>query len=360
MLWKHFTWQVSAFLTVEHIQTRPRLFFCLKIYMHIATTMSLYTSTQRFLRFGFRLFYNKVHIKHIGNFPTDGPVLLVSNHPNSFMDALVIGAYLPRPTHFLARGDAFKNPILAKVFKTYHMLPVYRISEGKENIEKNFETFDASYNAINKAEVVLIFGEGLCENNWALRSLKKGPARIANRAWNSNDVSKDMVILPVGLTYEHYDGAGKSLIINYGTPITKNDMKESLSSPTFVQQLNDKIATALQELAYINKDLKSDSPEHNQMMKVWQEAERKKEDVLTVLKQTKFSPGNKLKTKSEKRTLTKFHLSQIALPHYWLMDRIATILTRGSVFYDSILFGFTLFLLPLYLIVLGILVWWLV
>lgn len=324
---------------------------------HIAPAMSLYTSTQAFLRFGFKLFYHKVHIKHIGNFPKEGPVLLVSNHPNSFMDALVIGAYLPRPTNFLARGDAFKNPILAKVFKTYHMLPVYRISEGKENIEKNFETFDASYDEVNKGGSVLIFGEGLCVNNWDLRPLKKGPARIASRAWASNDTAKDLVILPIGLTYEHFDGAGKSLIINYGTPITKNDLKESIGAPNFVQQLNDKIASALQELAYVNKNLKSDSPEHNHMMNVWHDAEKKGGDVLSVLKQSTNQPINQSTNQhSVKRTLTKFHLSLFVLPHYWLMHIIATKLTKGSVFYDSILFGFTLFLLPLYLITLGVLV----
>jgi 1-acyl-sn-glycerol-3-phosphate acyltransferase len=313
--------------------------------------MSLYSSTQRFLRFGFWFFYRKVHIKDIGHFPASGPVLIVSNHPNSFMDALVIGAHLPRPTSFLARGDAFKNPVLAKLFKTYHMLPVYRISEGKENIEKNFETFDASYDEVNKGGSVLIFGEGLCENNWNLRSLKKGPARIANRAWQSNDIAKDLVIVPVGLTYEHFDGGGKSLIINYGKPITKNDLKDSLGAPNFVQQLNDQIAKALNELAYVNKDLRSDTPEHNQFMQSWQQAEKQKEAVLRVLKRSSVEPGLK---QSYKKWFTPIHATVFALPHYWLMMTIAKKLTKGSVFYDSILFGFTLFFLPLYVLALVI------
>jgi 1-acyl-sn-glycerol-3-phosphate acyltransferase len=317
--------------------------------------MSLYTSTQRFLRFGFWFFYRKVQVLNSRNFPVAGPVLLVSNHPNSFMDALVIGAYLPRPTNFLARGDAFKNPILAKVFKTYHMLPVYRISEGKENIEKNFETFDASYDEVNKGGSVLIFGEGLCKNDWDLRPLKKGPARIANRAWNSNDIAGALVIVPVGLTYEHFDGGGKSLIINYGKPITKNDFQDSLGASNFVQQMNEKIASALSELAYINPSLQSDTPEHYSMMHTWQQSERKEEDVLGALKQM---PQGAQQLTSSKRHITKLHWSLVMLPHYWLMMAIAKKLTKGSVFYDSILFGFTLFLFPLYwLTLLGILLY---
>jgi 1-acyl-sn-glycerol-3-phosphate acyltransferase len=316
--------------------------------------MSLYSSTQRFLRFGFWFYYRKVHIQNIENFPASGPVLIVSNHPNSFMDALVIGAYLPRPTSFLARGDAFKNPILAKLFKTYHMLPVYRISEGKENIEKNFETFDASYDEVNKGGSVLVFGEGLCVHNWDLRPLKKGPARIANRAWNSGDIANDLVIVPVGLTYEHFDGGGKSIIIQYGIPISKDDLKESMGDSNFVQQINEKIVTALTELAYVNKEVLPRTAEHNQMMKTWQEAEHRKVDVLTVLKNSLIKPSL---SKSYKRKFTMIHATLFALPHYWLMMAISKKLTKGSVFYDSILFGFTLFLFPLYLVFLAVILY---
>jgi 1-acyl-sn-glycerol-3-phosphate acyltransferase len=316
--------------------------------------MGLYSSTQALLRFGFWLFYHKVHIRNKVHFPAEGPVLLVSNHPNSFMDALVIGAYLPRPTHFLARGDAFKNPILAKIFKAYYMLPVYRISEGKENIEKNFETFDASYDAVAKGGSVLIFGEGLCKNNWDLRPLKKGPARIANRAWNSTEAAQYLAIIPVGLTYEHFEGGGKSVIVNYGTPIRKTDCADILNTPGFTQQLNDRITSALKELAYINPTQQSNSEEHYKMAYAWQQAEGKGEDVLNTIKTHTSSH------KGKKRWLTPLHYGLIALPHYWVTQLIAKQLTKGSVFYDSISFGIMLFLFPLYWLFVLALVFYLV
>jgi 1-acyl-sn-glycerol-3-phosphate acyltransferase len=310
--------------------------------------MGLYTSTQRLLRFGFWNFYNKVHLYSLENVPLKGPVLLVSNHPNSFMDALLIGAYLKRPTNFLARGDAFKNPLLAKIFKAYNMLPVYRISEGKENIEKNFDTFDACYDALNEGGMVLIFGEGLCKNNWELRPLKKGPARIAQRAWCGTDTAKDLVIIPVGLTYEHFDGGGKSVMLRYGKPITQSDFGSEVGSANFVQQLNSRITTDLERLAYVNKTLQSDTPEHYQMTHRWQQAEKNKQDVLTSLYQSTDSS----QSPPRKRWFTKIHMSVIGLPHYWLSKAIAGKLTKGSVFYDSIFYGLVLFLFPLYLLTL--------
>lgn len=285
------------------------------------------------------------------NLPLTGPVLLVANHPNSFMDALLIGAYLKRPMHFLARGDAFNNPLLAKLFKAYNMLPVYRISEGKENIEKNFDTFDACYDTLNEGGIVLIFGEGLCKNNWDLRPLKKGPARIAQRAWRGNDAAKDLVIVPVGLTYEHFEGAGKSVMLHYGRPITKTDPGIEAGAPNFVQQLNARIAGSLEQLAYINKDLQPGTPAHNEMMHSWHQAEKNGQDVLLSLNKGISGEAGKLKGNA-KRRLSRIHLSIIALPHYWLSEIIAGRLTKGSVFYDSILYGLVLFLLPLYLLVL--------
>lgn len=315
--------------------------------------MSLYSSTQRLIRIGFWFFYHRVHILNIQNIPADRPVLLVPNHPNSFMDALIAAAYLPRPTYFLTRGDAFKNPILAKLLRAYCMLPVYRISEGKENIGKNLETFDASYDIVNKRGVVLIFGEGLCVNNWDLRPLKKGPARIANQAWTSQEDANELVIVPVGLTYEHFDGGGKSVIVNYGKPITKDDLQGSIDTPYFINQLNDKITSSLAELAYVKKDLMPNGSEHNHFMKTWKDAEKKSEDILQALKKSAYHPSDKVENK---RWFTRIHATLFALPHYWMMAVVSKKLTRGTVFYDSILFGFTLFLFPLYAIIVLVLI----
>jgi 1-acyl-sn-glycerol-3-phosphate acyltransferase len=315
--------------------------------------MSLYGITHQLLNLGFWFFFRKVHVNQVEHVPLDGPVLLVANHPNSFMDALIIAAKLSRPTHFLARGDAFNNPILAKIFHAYNMLPVYRISEGKENLEKNFETFDASFDALANNGMVLIFGEGLCKNNWDLRPLKKGPGRIAHRAWNSNTSAKNLKIVPVGLTYEHFDGGGKSVVVNYGKPIGSSDFDAGLSSSALVQQLNEKIVTQITSIAYINKFVGSNTPEHTTMMGVWQQAEKNNKEVLSALNNHEKSG---FVYAGKKRWFTKIHLGLIALPHYWLMMLITKKLTKNSVFYDSVLFGLVLFLFPLYWLFLALLI----
>jgi 1-acyl-sn-glycerol-3-phosphate acyltransferase len=54
---------------------------------------------------------------------TKGPLLITANHPNSFLDAIIIGALFQQPVHFLARGDAFKKPWHRWLLEQLHMIP---------------------------------------------------------------------------------------------------------------------------------------------------------------------------------------------------------------------------------------------
>ncbi len=55
---------------------------------------------------------------------------MACNHPNSFLDAIIIGAHFKRPVHFLARGDVFKHPLSKAILIRLKVIPIYRLSEG--------------------------------------------------------------------------------------------------------------------------------------------------------------------------------------------------------------------------------------
>lgn len=308
--------------------------------------MIIYPLLKILVRFGFRFYYRKTIVSYVQQIPATGPVLLVSNHPSSFMDALLIAVFAKRPMHFLARGDAFNNRILAAAFRSFNMLPVYRISEGKENLDKNFETFDAVHEALTRNEMVLIFGEGISENNWDLRKQKKGAARIIIRAWKSNSPAKNTTIVPVGLTYEHFKGAGKSVLINYGKTLHQSDFITKTNAADFVQLFNNRIVQELQQLAYINPNIQQQSAEHHKLISAWQHAESNQQDILHVLKQEHWLTSNQNITKIFS---AKFTLLFWLWPHYKAMQIITQKATNGNIFYDSILFGLTLLLSPFYL-----------
>ena len=150
----------------------------------------------------------------------EGPLLIAANHPNSFLDAVLLCTLFKKPVYSLARGDVFANNFFAKILRALKMLPVYRLSEGPENLDENYKTFDECIKVFRKNGIVLIFSEGACVNEWNLRPLKKGTARLIIQAWDERIPLK---IIPAGINYSSFSRFGKNIILNFGEPITPED-----------------------------------------------------------------------------------------------------------------------------------------
>ncbi len=297
------------------------------------------------------LFYNNIRVSGQENIPTDNSVLLALTHPNSFLDAILVGGMIKRPTYFLARGDAFRNKLALPILHSLNMLPVYRLSEGKENLGKNTETFDACQNILSQRKVVIIFAEGLSENNWELRAMKKGPARIAKKAWSSDSDSKEMVVVPVGLTYEHYRGAGKNILINIGKPIGKNQFNEEDNEAMFVRKFNEKITQELGVLAYINPALKEGTPAYTNFRGVFQKEIQQQQPVQKIIDALHTHNGEGLKVRENNFIVYSLLFLPLYKMVYWLSPKIV----KQSIFFDSICFGLFMLLWPVYLVLIGLL-----
>ncbi len=189
--------------------------------------------------------YLRINKKEILN--ADGPLLIAANHPNSFLDAILLCSLFKRPLYSLARGDAFKNAFIHKLFYSLNMFPVYRVSEGVENLEENYKTFDECIEVFKKNGIVLIFSEGKCINEWHLRPLKKGTARLAITAWEQGIPLK---VIPLGINYQSFISFGKNVFLNFGNFISQHDIPfaETESSGNKIQLFNITLKTALQKL----------------------------------------------------------------------------------------------------------------
>ena len=174
-----------------------------------------------------------------------GPLLLAANHPNSFLDAIILDSLFKSPVVSLARGDAFAGKFFTKILTSFNMLPVYRVSEGVENLENNYSTFDSCIQLFKKNKIVLIFCEGRCINEWHLRPLKKGTARLAFDAWEKDIPLK---ILPLGINYSSFRFFGKNLWLNFGKILTKDDFDLTQSKGIFINDFNEKLKSQLKSL----------------------------------------------------------------------------------------------------------------
>ncbi|MEO7960052.1 MAG: 1-acyl-sn-glycerol-3-phosphate acyltransferase [Ginsengibacter sp.] len=176
----------------------------------------------------------------------EGPLLIAANHPNSFLDAIILATLFKNPVYSLARGDAFANRIITKILTSFNMLPVYRVSEGVENLENNYDTFNACQDIFKKNGIVLIFSEGRCINEWRLRPLKKGTARLALEAWQ-NDIP--LRVLPLGINYSSFRKFGKIIHLNFGTLISKAETQENYAGKEIIS-FNQKLKNELEKLVF--------------------------------------------------------------------------------------------------------------
>jgi len=248
---------------------------------------------------GLWLFCHKIHLKNKQLFTTRGPLLIIANHPNSFLDALIIGSYYKRRVYFLARGDAFKKPIHRFILESLNMIPVYRLRVGKEYLHLNDYAFNKSIDLLNKGFAVLIFIEGICINSNELQPFKKGTARILEGAQKLNI---DLKIHIAGIAFNQFKGIGKTvnLVISEMTTI-----------PT-IQNSRDRVV--FNEIVF------------GQL----------KQNILIPTIPTKFN--------------TNHLLYRIHQPYYNFIKKIVAEKTKNTVFFDSVLFTVLLFTYPIFII----------
>jgi len=180
----------------------------------------------------------------------EGPLLIACNHPNSFLDAIILSTLFRKPVYSLARGDAFGKPFYAKLLRSLNMFPVYRVSEGVENLDHNYKTFDDCKELFKRNGIVLIFSEGRCINEWHLRPLKKGTARLAISSWQDGI---PLTVLPAGINYSSFHTFGKNMQIRFGQLITREDVILDGTYGRSVVMFNNNLGNQLKELV-IEKD----------------------------------------------------------------------------------------------------------
>lgn len=102
--------------------------------------MSLYTFAKTVVAI---LFFPLYRIKVIGkeNVPTNGPVIICSNHISNF-DPPVVGITSPRDIYFMAKGELFEKPILKTLLPGIQAFPVKRGLSDRNALRKGLEILE--------------------------------------------------------------------------------------------------------------------------------------------------------------------------------------------------------------------------
>lgn len=162
-----------------------------------------------------RAFHRSIEVVGRERYPSRGPVLLVVNHANGFVDPIVVAAALGRLPRFLAKAALWKVVPARPLLGFAGVLPVHRSGDG-DSATGNDATFAACYHELARGATVAIFPEGTTGDRGGLDRVRSGAARIAVGA---RAHAPDLLIVPVGLAFESRVATRTRCLVVIGEPI---------------------------------------------------------------------------------------------------------------------------------------------
>jgi glycerol-3-phosphate O-acyltransferase / dihydroxyacetone phosphate acyltransferase len=141
------------------------------------------------------VFINKQKLK------SEGPLLVLSNHPNTLMDPLMAVHRLHERVALLANYSLFKNPILGWMLSTLYCIPIQRPKDVVGKTPKNDEAFKKCDAHLVAGGSIYIAAEGTSFIERHIREFKTGAARIAFSAESKNDFKLNLRVILIGITY---------------------------------------------------------------------------------------------------------------------------------------------------------------
>ncbi|MEJ8803630.1 lysophospholipid acyltransferase family protein [Pontibacter sp. H249] len=210
----------------------------------------LYTLLKLIYKAGLWVFFKKFEVRNRHLIPGKGPLLVVSNHPNTFMDPIVTASLLKQPVYFIAKSTVFGGKLQNWILRQMHLIPINRREDNPDTAVSNDEAFAASFQALQQGKTILIFPEGNSFNQRRLRKIKTGTARIALGVEAENQNMLGLKILPVGLNYSAPSRFRSEVFVNIGEPITVADYAHLFDedSQDTVLALTDEIRNRMENL----------------------------------------------------------------------------------------------------------------
>ncbi|HET7229254.1 MAG TPA: 1-acyl-sn-glycerol-3-phosphate acyltransferase [Longimicrobium sp.] len=149
-------------------------------------------------------FFRRIQVQGRGNVPRRGPVLVVANHTNAFVDPLLVLTRLSRPVTLTAKSTLRKNPMLAPLIRALHVILFHRSQDVAEGADpgKNVDALDQCAQRLAEGGCIVIFPEGVSHSDPAMRPFRTGAARIALAYVDAHPAGPPLMLVPTGLHFE--------------------------------------------------------------------------------------------------------------------------------------------------------------
>ncbi|MBT8271279.1 MAG: glycerol acyltransferase [Flavobacteriaceae bacterium] len=171
-----------------------------------------------YLNLGLFFYFRRIRCHGIGKIPIDKPVLVLCNHQNALLDALIIAVRLPKYGHFLTRASVFKKKKISRFLKSINMMPVFRIRDGWHNLTNNQSIFERCVQLLKQDNIIVLFPEGSHSLLRRVRPLSKGFTRVVYE-YLDQDPERKILLVPLGLNYRSITDFVDQATLVVGDPI---------------------------------------------------------------------------------------------------------------------------------------------
>ena len=185
-----------------------------------------------------RMSYRRFEVHGKENIPRNSAVIFGVNHSNTLMDALVLLSADNIRKVFIARGDIFKNPAVAKLLNFFRILPIFRIRNGVAAVRQNDDSLNKAVDVIHDHVDLYLFPEGTHRTKHSLMRMGKGLFHIAVDANKQFGDKSPVYIIPTAIEYGDYFRYRSTAMINFGEPINVTEFFKNTTEENEAANIN--------------------------------------------------------------------------------------------------------------------------
>jgi 1-acyl-sn-glycerol-3-phosphate acyltransferase len=213
----------------------------------------LYRLLRTLARLLLSVFYGRVEVAGLDRVPADGPLVVVANHHNALVDAVLLIAAIPRRLVPVAKAPLFHHPIVGPLLRLVGAIPVHRRQDARGALDpaRNRAMFEAATTTLRRGASLLIFPEGVSQPQPRLMPLRTGVARLVLGADPHARDRVDATLLPVGLVFDRpgtFRTGSALVLIGEPVPAAPSVARAAHDPDGAVRELTDRVAAALRRL----------------------------------------------------------------------------------------------------------------
>ena len=213
-------------------------YFAIKMAKKIQDPDFWYSTLLPYVNMHTRQSYRRFEVHGKDQIPKNSAVIFGVNHSNTLMDALVLLASNNARKVFIARGDIFKNPVVAKILNFMRILPIFRIRNGVAAVRQNDDSLNKAVDVIHDHVDLYLFPEGTHRTKHSLMRMGKGLFHIAVDANKQFGDKSPVYIIPTAIEYGDYFRYRSTAMINFGKPINVTEFLQHTTEENEAANIN--------------------------------------------------------------------------------------------------------------------------